>query len=51
MNIEKRINMAHNNTVSCQNCGYEVAESNCLISQGKTLCEDCCMDAGQRIKV
>ena len=43
--------MAQDNTVRCQDCGCEIPESDCLISQGKTLCEDCYMDVGQRIKV
>jgi len=43
--------MAKDNTVKCQECGCEIAEGDCLISQGKTLCEDCYMDVSQRIKV
>ena len=43
--------MARDGTVKCQDCGREVPEDDCLISQGKTLCEDCYMDIGQRIKV
>ena len=43
--------MAQNGTVRCQNCGCNVLEENCLIAQGKTLCEDCYIEAGQRIRV
>jgi hypothetical protein len=43
--------MAEESTVQCQGCGCDVPEDDCLISEGKTLCEDCYMDAGQRIKV
>jgi hypothetical protein len=35
----------------CQSCGKEIPEDDCFISEGKTLCEDCYMDAGQRIRV
>ncbi len=51
INIEVGISMPHDSTVRCQDCGCKVPESDCLISQGKTLCEDCYIDAGQRIKV
>jgi len=39
------------NCIRCQGCGNEIPEDDCLISEGKTLCEDCYMDAGQRIRV
>jgi len=39
------------NCIRCQSCGKEIPEDGCLISEGKTLCEDCYMDAGQRIRV
>jgi hypothetical protein len=39
------------NHIRCQSCGKEIPEDDYLISEGKTLCEDCYMDAGQRIKV
>ena len=43
--------MAEESTVQCQSCGCDVLEDDCFISEGKTLCEDCYIDAGQRIKV
>lgn len=35
----------------CQSCSKEISEDDCFILEGKTLCEDCYMDAGQRIRV
>jgi hypothetical protein len=43
--------MAQEGTIKCQECGKDLPEDNCFISEGKTLCEDCYIDAGQRIKV
>jgi hypothetical protein len=43
--------MAEKGTVQCHSCGCPVPEDDCLISEGKTLCEDCYMDVGQRIRV
>jgi hypothetical protein len=37
--------MAQDNIVKYQDCGCKVRESDCLISQGKTLCEDCNIDS------
>ena len=47
----KNLPMAEESTVRCQGCGCQVPEDDCLTSEGKTLCEDCYMDAGQRIRV
>jgi hypothetical protein len=38
-------------SIKCQNCGKDVPEDDVLISGGKTLCEDCYMDVGHRIRV
>jgi hypothetical protein len=43
--------MAQDGTIRCQGCGKDVLEDNCFISEGKTLCEDCYINAGQRIRV
>jgi len=37
--------------IRCQNCGKEVAEDEVFATEGKTLCEDCYIDVGHRIKV
>jgi hypothetical protein len=37
--------------VRCQNCSKPVPEDYVFISEGKTLCEDCYIDAGNRIRV
>lgn len=37
--------------IKCQNCGKEVSEDDVFISEGKTLCEDCYIDVGHRIRV
>jgi hypothetical protein len=37
--------------VRCQNCSKPVPEDDVFISEGKTLCEDCYIDAGHRIRV
>jgi len=43
--------MVQEGTVRCQGCGKDVLEDDCFFSEGKTLCEDCYMDSGQRIRV
>ena len=43
--------MTNEGTVKCQGCGSDVPAENCFISEGKTLCMDCYMEAGQRIRV
>ena len=43
--------MVQEGTARCQGCGKDVPEDDCFFSEGKTLCEDCYMDAGQRIRV
>jgi hypothetical protein len=43
--------MAQGGTIRCQGCGSDVPVENCFISESKTLCEDCYMDVGQRIRV
>jgi late competence protein required for DNA uptake (superfamily II DNA/RNA helicase) len=37
--------------VKCQNCGKEVQEDEVFATGGKTLCEDCYIVVGQRIRV
>jgi hypothetical protein len=37
--------------IKCQNCGKEVAEDEVFATGGKTLCEDCYIDVGHRIRV
>lgn len=37
--------------IKCQNCGKEVAEDDVFATEGKTLCEDCYIDVGHRIRV
>ena len=37
--------------IKCQNCSKEIAEEEVFITDGKTLCEDCYIDVGQRIRV
>ena len=38
-------------SIRCQNCGKDVPEDEVLVSGGKTLCEDCYIVIGQRIRV
>ena len=45
------IDMTQESTVKCQTCGTDVPEENCFISEGRTLCEDCYIEVGQRIRV
>lgn len=45
------MNNAEESTVKCQGCGSNIPEEICLISDGKTLCEECYIEAGQRIRV
>ena len=37
--------------IKCQNCGKEVSEDEVFATEGKTLCEDCYIDVGQRIRI
>ncbi len=37
--------------IRCQNCGKEIAEDEVFATEGKTLCEDCYIDVGHRIRV
>ncbi len=37
--------------IKCQNCGKEVSEEDVFATEGKTLCEDCYIDVGHRIRV
>jgi len=38
-------------TIKCQKCGVDVSEDQVMITEGKTLCEDCYFDVGHRIRV
>ncbi len=37
--------------VKCQVCGSDVPQESYYISEGRTLCEDCYIEAGHRIRV
>lgn len=37
--------------ITCQSCGKEIAEDEVFATEGKTLCEDCYIDIGHRIRV
>ena len=37
--------------IKCQNCGKEVSEDEVFATEGKTLCEDCYIDVGHRIRI
>lgn len=37
--------------IKCQNCGKEIPEDEVYATEGKTLCEDCYIDVGHRIRV
>ncbi len=37
--------------IKCQNCGKEIPEDEVFATEGKTLCEDCYIDVGHRIRV
>ena len=37
--------------IKCQNCGKTIAEDEVFTTDGKTLCEDCYIDIGHRIRV
>ena len=37
--------------IKCQNCGKSVSEDEVFSTEGKTLCEDCYIDVGRRIRV
>ncbi len=38
-------------SIRCQNCGKEIPEDEVFATEGKTLCEDCYIDVGHRIRV
>ena len=38
-------------SMKCQNCCKEISEDDLFVSEGKTLCEDCYIDVGHRIRV
>jgi len=35
----------------CQNCSKNISEDEVFVTEGKTLCEDCYIDVGHRIRV
>ena len=37
--------------IKCQNCGKEIGEHEVFATEGKTLCEDCYIDVGHKIRV
>jgi hypothetical protein len=37
--------------IKCQNCSKAIAEDEVFVTEGKTLCEDCYIDVGHRIRV
>lgn len=37
--------------IKCQNCSKSVSEDEVFSTEGKTLCEDCYIDVGRRIRV
>ncbi len=37
--------------IKCQNCGKEISEDEVFATEGKTLCEDCYIDVGHRIRI
>jgi late competence protein required for DNA uptake (superfamily II DNA/RNA helicase) len=37
--------------IRCQNCGKTISEEEVFTTDGKTLCEDCYIDVGHRIRV
>ena len=37
--------------IKCNNCGKEIHEDEVFSTEGKTLCEDCYIDIGHRIRV
>ena len=37
--------------IKCQNCGKKIEEDDVFTTEGKTLCEDCYIYIGQRIRV
>jgi hypothetical protein len=37
--------------IKCQSCGKEIAEDEVFATEGKTLCENCYIDIGHRIRV
>lgn len=49
MNMEMWIEMSEG--IKCQNCGKTISEEEVFATDGKTLCEDCYIDVGHRIRV
>jgi hypothetical protein len=43
--------MSEGETIRCQGCGCDMAEDECVISAGQTLCQDCYIAASHRIRV
>ena len=37
--------------IACQNCGKMISEDEVFATEGKTLCEECYIDVGHRIRV
>jgi hypothetical protein len=37
--------------IKCQSCGKEIAEDEVFAADGKTLCENCYIDVGHKIRV
>ena len=37
--------------IKCQSCGKEIAEDEVFATEGKTLCENCYIDVGHKIRV
>jgi late competence protein required for DNA uptake (superfamily II DNA/RNA helicase) len=37
--------------IKCQNCGKNISEDEVFVTEGKTLCEDCYIDVGHRIRI
>ena len=37
--------------IRCQSCGRQIAEDEVFATGGRTLCEECYIDAGHRIRV
>ena len=37
--------------IKCQNCSKIISEDEVFVTEGKTLCEDCYIDVGHRIRV
>jgi late competence protein required for DNA uptake (superfamily II DNA/RNA helicase) len=37
--------------IKCQSCSKKIVEDEVFVTEGKTLCEDCYIDVGRRIRV